>query len=127
MLTKLLRIPVVALWMMWQIIISSWAIALAAITPSRIGPPVLLRYPLISDTDLAATVLSWAITVTPGTLVVAIGERELYVHVVLGGERDQLIADFAEMERKLLSVLPDSPGPSPHTPGPTPTRESKKS
>lgn len=111
MVGKILRAPAVALWLLGQIFAAAWAVTLAAVRPGRIGPPVLVRYPLLGDTDLGATVLAWAITVTPGTLVVAIGQRELYVHSVLGGQREELIADLADMERRLLSVLPTSSPP----------------
>ena len=51
------------------------------------------------------TYLAWAITVTPGTLVTVIGETDLWVHVVLGGPREEMIELLAETEKRTLSVL----------------------
>lgn len=113
---RILRAPGVLLWMLGQILLAAFGVVRATLSPRPIGPPVLVRVPLHGRTDLQVTAFSWAITVTPGTLVVAIGEDSLYVHCVLGGTRDELVAEFAEMERRLLSVLGrPSSGDAPHT------------
>lgn len=107
MIRRIFAIPGVAVWMLWQILVAAWAVVRATLSPRPLGPPVLLRYPLRGTSDLQATTLSWAITVTPGTLVVAMGDEELYVHCVLGGEHEELRAEFAEMERRIMRVLPN--------------------
>lgn len=105
MIGRILRAPGVLLWILGQILRAAAAVCRAALSPARIGPPVIVRVPLTGRSDLQVTAFSWAITVTPGTLVVAIGEDSLWVHCVLGGEREELLAEFAEMERRLLTVL----------------------
>lgn len=102
-----LTVPGLAAWMSWQILAAAYGVVRATLSPAPIGPPVIVRYPLRGRSDAQATVLSWAITVTPGTLVVAMGPRELFVHCVLGGDREELRADFAEMERRIMRVLPN--------------------
>ena len=56
-------------------------------------------------TDVEVTALAWAITVTPGTLVTVIGETDLWVHVVLGGPREEMIDLLGRTEDRILSVL----------------------
>ena len=102
---QLLRAPLVLAWVLWNVVTSSWALTLAALSPGPIGSPVLVRYPMRSRTDVEVTALSWAITVTPGTLVVVIGETDLWVHVVLGGPREEMIEMLRETEDRILSVL----------------------
>ena len=84
---------------------SSWALAVTAMTPGPVGNPVLVRYPMRCRTDIEVTALAWAITVTPGTLVTVIGETDLWVHVVLGGPREEMVEMLAETEDRILSVL----------------------
>lgn len=105
MLRQILNAPVVAAWMLWQILLASLGVIRAAFSPAPIGAPIIVRYDLVGKSDLQATALSWAITVTPSTLVLGIGEDELYVHCVLGGDREEIVAEIAEMERRLLTVL----------------------
>ena len=66
---------------------------------------MLVRYPMRSRTDLEVAVLAWAITFTPGTLVTVIGETDLWVHVVLGGPREEMIEMLAQTEDRTLGVL----------------------
>lgn len=111
MLRQILNVPAVTAWMGWQILLASLGVIRAAFSPAPIGPPIIIRYDLVGKSDLQATVLSWAITVTPSTLVLGIGDDELYVHCVLGGDREEIVGEIAEMERRLLTVLspPSSP------------------
>jgi multicomponent Na+:H+ antiporter subunit E len=102
---RVLRAPLVLGWLLGHVVGSSWALALAAFTPGPIGSPVLVRYPMRSRTDLEVTALAWAITVTPGTLVTVIGDDEMWVHVVLGGPREEMIELLGQTERRVLSVL----------------------
>ncbi|RBA30551.1 hypothetical protein DQ226_16795 [Dietzia maris] len=55
--------------------------------------------------DVEITALAWAITVTPGTLVTVIGDDEMWVHVVLGGPRQEMIELLGRTEDRVLSVL----------------------
>lgn len=105
MIRRALRAPVVLGWLLWNVLLSSWALARITLSPGPLGTPVLVRYPMRSRTDLEVTALAWAITFTPGTLVTAIGETDLWVHVVLGGPRDEMIEMLGETEIRTLSVL----------------------
>lgn len=105
MIGRILRAPLVLAWVLWNVVASSWALAVTALTPGSVGDPVLVRYPMRCRTDLEVTALAWAITVTPGTLVVVIGETDLWVHVVLGGPRQEMIELLGETEDRILSVL----------------------
>lgn len=105
MIGRVLRAPLVLGWVLMHVVTSSWALARTTLSPGPLGSPVLVRYPMRSRTDTEVTALSWAITVTPGTLVIAIGETDLWVHVVLGGPRAEMIDQLAETEDRILRVL----------------------
>lgn len=105
MIGRILRAPLVLGWLLWNVVSSSAALAVTAMTPGPVGNPVLVRYPMRCRTDIEVTALSWAITVTPGTLVTVIGETDLWVHVVLGGPREEMVEMLAETEDRILSVL----------------------
>ena len=105
MIGRILRAPLELGWLLWNAVASSRALAVTAMTPGPVGSPVLVRYPMRCRTDLEVTALAWAITVTPGTLVTVIGETDLWVHVVLGGPREEMVEMLAETEDHILSVL----------------------
>ncbi|MBB0991457.1 Na+/H+ antiporter subunit E [Dietzia maris] len=105
MIRRVLRAPVVLGWLLWNVVLSSVALAKEAVTPGPIGTPVLVRYPMHCRTDVEITALAWAITVTPGTLVTVIGDDEMWVHVVLGGPRQEMIELLGQTEDRVLSVL----------------------
>lgn len=105
MIRRVVRAPLVLGWLLWNVLTSSWALAVAALTPGPVGDPVLVRYPMRCRTDLEVTTLAWAITFTPGTLVTVIGETDLWVHVVLGGPREEMVELLAQTEDRVLSVL----------------------
>lgn len=105
MIGRVLRVPLVLGWLLWNVVASSWALARTALTPGPVGTPVLVRYPMRCRTDLEVTALAWAITFTPGTLVTVIGETDLWVHVVLGGPREEMIDLLGQTEDRVLSVL----------------------
>lgn len=109
MIRRVLRAPLVVLWLLWNVLVSSWDLARTALTPGPVGSPVLVRYPMRCRTNVEVTALSWAITVTPGTLVTVIGETDLWVHVVLGGPREEMIDMLRETEDRVLSVLRGDP------------------
>ncbi len=105
MIARVLRAPLVLGWVLWHVVRSSVDLGVAALTPGTVGSPVLVRYPMRSRSDVEVTALAWAITVTPGTLVTAIGATDLWVHVVFGGPREEMIEMLRETEDRTLSVL----------------------
>lgn len=100
-----MRAPLVLGWILWNVVLSSLALARATLSPGPVGSPVMVRYPMRCRTDLEVTALAWAITVTPGTLVTVIGETDLWVHIVLGGPREEMVELLRETEDRILSVL----------------------
>ncbi|HHX84359.1 MAG TPA: Na+/H+ antiporter subunit E [Actinomycetales bacterium] len=113
---RIVRAPLVLLWLLWHVVLSAVALSRAALTPGPMGSPVLVRYPMHCRTDVEVTALAWAITVTPGTLVTVIGETDLWVHVILGGPREEMIDMLRETEDRILSVL-RAPGDRPGATG----------
>lgn len=69
----------------------------------------IIAVPLVSTTRGMVTVISAAISLTPGTLVVDISRSgpniTLYVHVLDLDDRDALIAHIAELEQAAIAGL----------------------
>lgn len=101
----ILRLLVFTPWILWQILAASGAVLATALSPGQVGHPAIMRYPMRASTDLEITLLSWAITVTPGTLVTSIEADAVYVHAIHGSDRDQLMADIKVAEDKVLWLL----------------------
>lgn len=108
---RLWRVPAMFVWVLWNVVKSSVDIGRATLVPGPVGSPVLVRYPMRCRTEIEVTTLVWAITVTPGTLVAVIGDTDLWVHVVLGGGREQMCELIAETEDKVLWALADPTSP----------------
>lgn len=95
-------------WILLEILKGSVQVAWAAYRPGVHSSPAIVEYPLRATTDLEIIAMASSITITPGTLVVgtAHGTLEqgpsLFVHVLFAESREQVVADLAEMEERLL-------------------------
>jgi multicomponent Na+:H+ antiporter subunit E len=94
---------------------STWAVAVTALrpTPERLRAGVV-ACPLANQTPLVATIVSDAITLTPGTLTLDVraDPTVLYVHVLGLGDPDDVRADVEELERLVVGAVeprPDGP------------------
>jgi multicomponent Na+:H+ antiporter subunit E len=95
---------------------STWAVAVTALrpTPERLRAGVV-ACPLVNQTPLVATIVSDAITLTPGTLTLDVrtDPTVLYVHVLGLGDPDDVRADVKELERLVVGAVeprrPDVP------------------
>jgi multicomponent K+:H+ antiporter subunit E len=73
--------------------------------------PAFVRVPLDLRTDFAVTVLASTVTLTPGTVSVAIegnaaDGRRLVVHVLRCMDRDEMVQSIKERyERRLQEIL----------------------
>lgn len=99
------RVPVLGAWVLWHVVLSAVEVGAAALSPGPASRPVLVRYPMRCRGAIEVTALAWAITVTPGTLVAVLGEEEIWVHVVLGGPREEMLELLAETEDRVLWAL----------------------
>jgi multicomponent Na+:H+ antiporter subunit E len=69
--------------------------------------PVILQLPIRSRTDLEVTLLVCLITLTPGTLVLAVApdRRSFYLHALQVESRQEFSASIAALESRMLRVL----------------------
>ncbi|WP_349828886.1 Na+/H+ antiporter subunit E [Brevibacterium litoralis] len=76
------------------------------------GHPMIVELPLRCETDLEATVFASSITITPGTLVVAMaagdatGRRPaLFVHSMFADTEQEALDGLMDMEDRLLRMF----------------------
>jgi multicomponent Na+:H+ antiporter subunit E len=87
---------------------STWAVVLTSLRPSaarlRAG---VVACPLVNQTPLVATIVSDAITLTPGTLTLDVrtDPTVLYVHVIGMGDPDDVRANVEALERLVVGAV----------------------
>jgi len=70
--------------------------------------PGIVKFPLSAKTDLEITMLANCISLTPGTLILAVSDdrKAIYIHVMYLNDRDEFIESMKEgLEKKLLEIL----------------------
>lgn len=76
----LLRFPLYAAAMVWEITKANIDVALIIINPKLPIDPRIIEYRTFLPDDLPRTVFADSITLTPGTVTVELDEDRLYVH-----------------------------------------------
>jgi multicomponent Na+:H+ antiporter subunit E len=98
------------IYLVKEIIISNFVMAWLVIQPKPKLDPGIIAVPLTVTTGLEITVLSLAIAVTPGTLIIELGTDAsgcyvLYVHNINVGDPDQFRAAIQNgFERMILKI-----------------------
>ncbi len=72
----------------WQCIKANIDVAWRVIQYRIPIQPAILKIPLLVETDLARAVLSCALTMTPGTIVIDIKDDFMYVHWIYADKKD---------------------------------------
>lgn len=91
-----------------EVIKGSLHLARFSITPGRASQPAIVEYPLRCRSDIEVAIFTSSITITPGTLVVALAgsgngdPATIYVHSLFGGGRTAVIDGLRDMEDRLL-------------------------
>ena len=100
-----------------QLFISNWETAREILTPGIGVSPRIIRYDVTGMSDLRITVLSNAITLTPGTLVVDLrdefpeaedgqrGDRTLYVHCLYAKDEHEAYKDLHRLRLVMDRLL----------------------
>lgn len=107
-LWRLLRF---SLYFVRILIAANLSVAREVITPGFSLTPRLVRLDVTGLSDLQVTILSNAITLTPGTLTVDVGEpnasghRFLYVHCMFGADREKAVAELVELRDRLIKEV----------------------
>jgi multicomponent Na+:H+ antiporter subunit E len=83
---------------------ANWDVAKVVLKPGFHEKSSIIRYPVGDLTDVQLTVLANAITLTPGTLSMDVSEDRqwLYVHCMIGHDREALMNDIGDLRRRIL-------------------------
>ena len=102
------RTVYLALFFLWELLLSSVKVAWDVIRPVPQNNPALIEIPLTVKSDFEILVLTNLISLTPGTLSVDVTEdREtLIVHAMFADDAEELTRDIKEgFERLIMGVF----------------------
>ncbi len=104
---RLLKIIRFGFWFMWILFLANIQIAIEIVTPGLSQTPRIIRYPVDHLSVTEITILSNAITLTPGTLVVDVAEdcRHIYVHCMYAKDRDAAVSELDQLRLHLESEV----------------------
>ena len=105
---RLYRSIYLALFFIWELLLSSVKVAWDVIRPVPQNKPALIEVPLTVKSDFEILLLTNLISLTPGTLSVEVTEdREtLIVHAMFGEDPDDLTRDIKNgFERLIMGVF----------------------
>lgn len=94
-------------WFTWQLVLSNVQVTWDVLTPrSRLRPGVV-ALPLRCRTDAEVTLLSNLITLTPGTLTLAIRKEPatMYVHGMYAADAEVFRGELGEMQERMLRAV----------------------
>lgn len=114
-----LRIAAFTGWYLVQWWRSSLVMSALILRPSIPIRPGIVRVPSASRSEAELTLISALITITPGTLTIAIDREaaELYVHGAVVESPEVFTAEIQDMETRMLHALrPRGIAPRPRTP-----------
>ena len=94
-------------WLFKEIVKSAWDVSRAILRPTLAISPSLVRFRASQVSDLALVIHANSITLTPGTICVAINGRELLVHALLQSAAAS-VGTGSEMDRR-VAALEDRP------------------
>jgi multicomponent Na+:H+ antiporter subunit E len=110
------------IWLWFQIILASWTVLIDVATGSRKVDPCVVFYPLRVTKPWQITVFSASVTMTPGTLSLAVVDKEgveitdedenqtphfLAVQAVHGSDPRGVLDDLAHMEQTMAPEVKD--------------------
>lgn len=100
----------------YEVVAGALRVARDVMTPGLAVQPGIVELPLRCETDFEITVMASSITITPGTLTVGIAPAgasspaTLFVHGMYAPDRESVLADLREMERRLLLMTRGAEG-----------------
>lgn len=121
-MAKILHTVKYLIWLWIQIIIASWAVLIDVATGSRKVDPCVVFYPLRVTDPWQVTVFSASVTMTPGTLSLALVDKDgveitdedknqtphfLAVQAVHGSDPRGVLEDLAHMEQTMAPHIQD--------------------
>ncbi len=89
-------------WLIWQVVLANFHVALLVINPKRIHPKIV-KYNTYLETDFSKVTFANSITLTPGTITMDIKDGEFFVHALSEKVADDL--ESGDMERRVAHVF----------------------
>lgn len=102
------RIVGFVFFFLYEMLKANLQVAYDVITPRFFMKPGIVKFPLSAKTDLEITMLANCISLTPGTLILAVSDdrKAIYIHVMYLNDRDKFVESMKEgLEKKLLAIL----------------------
>jgi multicomponent Na+:H+ antiporter subunit E len=96
------RAPIYLPWLFWQIILSNIAVARLIVAPSLPISPTAGMIPASQKTDVGLVTFANSITLTPGTVSLAVHPGRIHVHALTRGGFDDLMG--GEMDRRVRQL-----------------------
>ena len=93
-------------WLLKEIVKSGWEVSLAILHPKLPITPTLVRFRASQTTDLGLVIHANSITLTPGTICVAIDGREFLVHALLHSGVESTCSG-SDMDRRVAALEGD--------------------
>ncbi|UCH53838.1 MAG: Na+/H+ antiporter subunit E [Pseudomonadota bacterium] len=93
-------------WLLYKILMANLDVAYRVWHPRLPIAPRLLKVPLDTRTDLGAATYANSITLTPGTVTVSVGKRELLVHALTEEGARELLDGEMQTRVKALERTP---------------------
>lgn len=106
---RLWKLPRYLIWYLREVVRANVRVAVDVLTPKSLGRPGILAIPLDCETDAEITAVANLVSLTPGTLSLALSKdrRTLYVHIMGldAGRLDDFRRDVKEgIERRVLEL-----------------------
>jgi len=107
-LSRLFRGLGLALFFLWELLVSSFRVAWDVITPRHNMSPAVVAVPLDVSSDAEITLLANLISLTPGTLSLDVSEdkKTLFVHAMYVDDADAFRRSIKhDFERRVRGVM----------------------
>lgn len=93
-----------AFWLLWQLILSNFALARAILNPADRVDPRVLRFKVFMKNPMAITVLANSITLTPGTVTMDVSKEGVFeIHALTPDAAEGIIA--GDMQRHVAKLF----------------------
>lgn len=91
---------------LWELLIANLRVAAAVLSPRLRLIPAVIAVPLEIHSDLAITLLSNLITLTPGSLTLDVSNdcRVIYVHTMHADDIDRFRREIKTLEYRVIEV-----------------------
>jgi multicomponent Na+:H+ antiporter subunit E len=112
------RLVVFGAWFLRELVKANAQVVWDVVTPTSHLAPGIAAVPLRSRSDLEVTLIANLVTLTPGTLTLAVRRDPpvLYVHGMYAGDREQFCREIATMEARMLGAVRQHPAAEERTP-----------